>query len=45
MSIGKFQDAINIHTTTMVEGTAQLTAMIEETLIKAVRNAEVVIGQ
>lgn len=45
VNIGKFQDAINIHTTTMVEGTAQLTAMIEETLIKAVRNAEVVIGQ
>lgn len=44
VNIGKLQDSINIHTTTMMEGTAQITAMIEETLIKAVRNMEVVIG-
>jgi hypothetical protein len=44
VNIGKFQDSINIYATTVKEGAVDLTAKIEEALIRAIRGGELAIS-
>jgi hypothetical protein len=44
INIGKFQDSVNIYATTVKEGAADLTAKIEEAIIRAIRGGEIAIA-